>query len=56
MDEYVNGLQIIMKTLETIEIKATVDNMEKLLGCQRLLAQIITESQEAKKDGNDNPD
>ena len=55
MEEYANGLQIIMKTLETIEIKATVDNMEKLLGCQKLLSQIAEELQVAK-DGNDNPD
>lgn len=41
MNEIQTSLTAIKQTLEDIEIKATVDNMQKLLACQQLLTQVI---------------
>ena len=41
MNEAQTSLQAIKNTLESIEIKATVTNMERLLACQQLLSTLI---------------
>lgn len=56
MDEILTGIQMVMKTLEAIEIKSTIDNMEKLLGCQKMLCEVVSQLQEVKKDGANNSD
>jgi ABC-type Na+ transport system ATPase subunit NatA len=46
-----NMIQAVINTLEDIEIKATVDNMQKLLACHDVLKKVI-ESMKEGKDGN----
>lgn len=36
----------VITTLESIEIKATYDNLDKLLGCQQVLRTIISNLEE----------
>lgn len=46
MNEIQVTLTAIRNTLEQIEIRATVDNLEKLLACQQLLGQLIEKAGE----------
>lgn len=36
----VNMIQAVINTLEKLDIKATYDNMDKLLGCLQLLMKV----------------
>lgn len=37
MNEYVNSINAVINTLQTLTIPATEDNMGRLLGCLQLL-------------------
>lgn len=50
--ELIDGIQAIMSTLEAIEIKATFDNLDKLLGCQQLLKAMMSELKKEADNGN----
>ena len=39
--EFKKSITAVITTLENIEIKATYDNLDKLLGCQQVLRTII---------------
>ena len=52
MEDAINSIQAVKVTLEEIELKATVSNLEKLLGCQQVLTGVI----ERLKEGNDGHD
>lgn len=47
--EFRKSLQAISRTLEEIEIKATINNLEKMLACQQLIEEMIVEDE---KNGN----
>lgn len=57
MEHLVKEIEAISKTLETLDIKPTIPNMDKLLGCQQHLAAVqeqlekMTGEQEGQ-DGN----
>ena len=53
--DYAKDIQIVISTLEGLEIKSTYENMDRLLGCLQLLAKIRDELQKTPevKDGND---
>ena len=40
MRELANDIQRVINTLQDLDIKSTYDNMNRLLGCQELLAKI----------------
>lgn len=46
MKEAASKIQAIINTLEELEIKATHSNMDKLLGCMQVLAEIRDELME----------
>ena len=49
MEEQVNKLRLVVSTLEGLDIKATKNNMDRLLGCIQAIEQVICalESEEA---------
>ena len=49
MKEQVNKLRLVVSTLEGLDIKATKNNMDRLLGCIQAIEQVICalESEEA---------
>ena len=58
MENLINEIAAISKTLETLDIKPTITNMDKLLGCQQHLAGVIEElrKKEMRKDGTADPE
>ena len=40
MNEYVNTIQIVINTLQDLDIKSTFDNMNRLMGAIQTLAKI----------------
>ena len=54
MTEQANRIQMVINTLQDLDIKSTFDNMNKLLGCQQTLADVRDELQrrEVKVNGN----
>lgn len=52
--DYATDIQNIITTLEGLEIKSTINNMDRLLGCMQLLAKIRDEMRKTPevKDGN----
>lgn len=53
-----NSLEAVIKTLECVEIKATYDNLDKMLGCQQVLRTIISnlEEENVTEENNGNSD
>ena len=51
MNELANRIQMVINTIEQLDIKSTYDNMNRLLGCMQTLADIRDRLQEVK-DGN----
>ena len=50
MEERAKTIQMVINTLETLDIKATAFNMETLLGCMQTLARLRDELMEEKQD------
>lgn len=50
MDKEAKTIQMVINTLETLDIKATAFNMETLLGCMQTLAKLRDEMREEKQD------
>lgn len=52
MKEQVNKLRLVVSTLEGLDIKATKNNMDRLLGCIQAIEQVICalESEEVDTD------
>lgn len=40
MNELANKIQMVLNTLEDLDIKATNKNMNQLLGCQNVLSEV----------------
>ena len=55
MNELTNAekIQVVMNTLETLDIKPTFDNANKLLGVYRFLAEVRDNIQNKEEDAND---
>lgn len=54
MNGLANKIQAVINTLESLNIPATYDNMNKLLGCLQALAEVRDAiNKEVKSDGND---
>lgn len=56
MKEQAEKIQAVINTLETLDIKSTFDNTNKMLGCFQVLAEVrdaIKSVEEVKPDGND---
>lgn len=54
MKEQATKVQAVINTLESLNIPATYDNMNKLLGCLQVLAEVRDAiSKEEEPDGND---
>lgn len=51
----VGMIQAIINTLQALDIKATYENMDKLLGCMQLLAKVrdALKAEKEADDGND---
>lgn len=54
MEEMANKIQAVINTLSDLDIKSTYENMDRLLGCMRVLAVIRDEVKKLPevKDGN----
>ena len=55
MNENAVKIQNVMTTIESLDIKATYENMNKLLGCLQVLASVrdeLSNTMEVKIDGN----
>ena len=46
-------IQAVINTLQGLDIKATYDNMDKLLGCLQMLGKVRDQLNAEVKDGND---
>ena len=53
MEELAKKIQIVMNTLQTMEIQATFNNMNKLMGSLRDLAQVRDELEKIQKEEKD---
>ena len=55
MKEQATKIQAVINTLESLDIKSTFDNTNKLLGCFQVLAEVRDELNSVKEeqDGND---
>ena len=51
--DYSIQIQNVITTLEGLEIKATYNNMDRLLGCMQVLAKIRDELREVKTENAD---
>lgn len=59
MNETAEKIQIVINTIQALEIRATYENMNHLMGALKLLAEIRDETgagQEADDHGNGNTD
>lgn len=58
MENLINEIAAISKTLETLDIRPTITNMDKLLGCQQHLAGVIDKLREKEReiDGTADPE
>lgn len=58
MENLIMEIKAISQTLETLDIKPTVMNMDKLLGCQQHLATVADELEKkaGEKNGNSDPE
>jgi len=54
MSKNAEAIQKVINTLEGLDIKPTYDNMNRLLGCMQVLANVRDnlEKQEGEADGN----
>ena len=53
MNEQANKIQMVMNTIETLDIKANYETMNKLMGCLTVLAEVrndLNKPQEEKKE------
>ena len=53
MKEHANLIQMVINTLESLDIKATYNNMDRLLGCMQSLAKVRDALNAEVEDGND---
>jgi hypothetical protein len=56
MENLIMEIKAISQTLETLDIKPTVMNMDKLLGCQQHLATVAEELEKKAGEQNGNSD
>ena len=53
MKEQANMIQMVISTLEGLDIKSSYENMDRLLGCMQTLAKVRDALNAEVKDGND---